>query len=108
MGTLSSFTDHDFGYSLSPISSGFENLDRSVRQLTKLAEDAEDISDLETSDWLKVAKPVVQTLGAFRGLPSVQINRALDGWAANLDEEENWAFWDLLLGYDEDRALRRD
>ena len=69
----------------------------------------EEVIDDETNE--EVAnrlKPFVLLAGALFGLPSVQLNRFMDGYAAMLDDAENWNWTDLVRGYSEKRALARD
>ena len=52
--------------------------------------------------------PLILVGGISIGAPAIQINRTLDGAAAFFDDAYNWHWGDLIRGYNEDRAMRRD
>jgi len=95
----------DYGYSPTPLSAFGENL---IKTFEVMADWMDEEVEWEDSDRVKVLKPIVMSLGIIVGIPAVQPTRFLDGWAAQLDEENNWSYFDLLMGYDEDRAKLRD
>ena len=93
-----------YGYSPTPTAMFGESISRSLKRIAAVMDEDNDaaMSDLQT------LKPLILSLGLITGLPAVQANRTLDGWIAKMDEEDNWNLLDLLRGYDEERAARRD
>lgn len=94
----------DFGYSPTPLSLVGDNMNRAITKMSAHLEDPDvDISDLD----FKTLQPLIMALGTVGGIPgTVQGLRTMDGWVAKMDEEDNWSVWDLLRGYDPERAER--
>jgi hypothetical protein len=78
----------------------------------KAAGEVDDLLDEDEEEAVKTAdflKPFIVVAGVLTGkIPSIQINRFLDGLQALWDEEDEWSYEDLLRGYDPDIAAKRD
>lgn len=94
----------DYGFSGSPVGMMAEAVADSFSQVSRALdeEDERELTDLE------LLKPLVLLFGGLTGAPAIQTNRIIDGIAAWFDDEYNWAWPDLVRGYDEETAERRD
>jgi hypothetical protein len=96
-----------YGYSMSPAGIFGDAFVKSVAAVDKLTTEGF-IEDAEYTALVRQLKPLILLGGTLTGVPSVQINRSLDGAAAYFDESYGWHWSDSIRGYDPKRADRRN
>jgi hypothetical protein len=96
-----------YGYSMSPAGIFGDAFVKSVAAVDKLTTEGF-IEDAEYTALVRQLKPLILLGGTLTGIPSVQINRSLDGAAAYFDESYGWHWSDSIRGYDPKRADRRN